>query len=643
MDDQRRTDRVPDRRVLGGRYEIGDLLGRGGMAVVHAGRDVRLGRQVAIKMLRADLARDPAFQARFRREAQSAAGLNHPSIVAVYDTGEDVVPGVGGADEHIPFIIMEHVSGRTLREILHDTDRATPPQGIGEDTTPAPLGVERAVQVTAGVLAALEYSHRAGIVHRDIKPANVMLTDAGAVKVMDFGIARAVADSSQTMTQTQAVIGTAQYLSPEQARGETVDARSDLYSTGCLLFELLTGRPPFVGDSPVSVAYQHVREIPQAPSTFNQAVGADLDRVVLHALAKDRDDRYADAAAFRTDLLAALDGRPVRAPVPAPAGEATVAMPAAAAAAGLGAGAAAASPQATQLFQAPAAAVPVATVPVGHDDDLEEEPRRGRAAGYVLLALAVLAVIAGGIYLFTQVLDRPEDPVLVSVPDLSGSDRASAKAALEADGLVYAEGEPQNSDTVAADLVISQDPVAGRQVEDGSTVTVIISLGVGEVAVPDLAGLTQAEARVALGEVGLVPGQVTTQDDPKVEKDRVISSTPAADALVAEGSEVAIVVSTGMVALPDVTGATYLEARDTLLALGLSTRAEPQEDATVAPDTVLSQDPQPGSVPQGAEVVLTVATAPPPPTTTEPPPTTTAPPTTTEPPPTSTPPPTTTP
>ena len=631
MNDQR----SPDQRVLSGRYEIGDLLGRGGMAVVHAGRDVRLGRQVAIKMLRADLARDPAFQARFRREAQSAAGLNHPSIVAVYDTGEDVVPGIGGADEHIPFIIMEHVSGRTLREILHDTDRQTPAQGIGADATPAPLGVERAVQITAGVLSALDYSHRADIVHRDIKPANVMLTDTGAVKVMDFGIARAMSDSSATMTQTQAVIGTAQYLSPEQARGETVDARSDLYSTGCLLFELLTGRPPFIGDSPVSVAYQHVRETPQAPSTFNPAVGADLDRVVLHALAKDRDDRYADAAAFRADLLAALDGRPVKAPVAAPVGEATVAMPAAAAAAA-GLGAAAASPQATQVFHAPAAA-PV-PVPVGHLEDEEpEEPRRGRAAGYVLLALAVIAVIAGGIWLFTQVLDRPEDPVLVSVPDLTGSDRATAKAALEDRGLVYAEGEPQNSDSVAADLVMSQNPESGRQVEDGSTVTVVISLGVGEVAVPDLAGMTQAEARAALAEAGLVAGQVTTQDDPKVEKDRVISSTPAAKAMVAEGSEVAIVVSTGMVALPDVTGVPYLEARDTLLALGLSTRAEPQEDAEAAPDTVLSQDPQPGSVPQGTEVVLTVATEPPPPTTTtEPPPTTTEPPppTTTEPPPT---------
>lgn len=622
---------MDDQRVLSGRYEIGELLGRGGMAVVHAGRDVRLGRQVAIKMLRADLARDPAFQARFRREAQSAAGLNHPSIVAVYDTGEDVVPGVGGADEHIPYIVMEHVSGRTLREILHDTERSTPPNGIGSDTTPAPLGVDRAVQVTAGVLSALDYSHRAGIVHRDIKPANVMLTDAGAVKVMDFGIARAVADSSATMTATQAVIGTAQYLSPEQARGETVDARSDLYSTGCLLYELLTGRPPFVGDSPVSVAYQHVRETPQPPSTFNASVGADLDRVVLHALAKDREERYANAGAFRSDLLAALDGRPVRAP--AATGAPTMAIPAAAAA-GAGLAAAAATGPSTEVYTPAGAAVPVATGPVGEFDDEEEEPRRGRAAGYVLLVLAVLAVVAGGIYLFTQVLDQPDDPVTVSVPNLVDLDRASAKAELEAVGLVYAEGEPQNSDTVAAERVMSQDPPVGDSVEEGSTVTVVLSLGVGQVEVPDLTNLTQAEARAALAEVGLVAGQVTPTDDPQIEKDRVISSDPAARAMVPEGSEVAINVSSGMVQLPDLAGQTYLQARDALLALGLGAEAQPQEDGTVAPDTVLSQEPGPGAVPQKTKVVLIVATAPPPPTTTEPPPTTTEPPPTTDPPPT---------
>ena len=237
--------------LLGDRYHLDRVIGRGGMAEVWRATDTRLGRAVAIKRLRVDLASDVGFQARFRREAQAAAGLNHPNIVSVYDTGEETDPD---SDVAVPFIVMELVDGHTLKEVLRGDRRILP---------------ERALEFTQGVLDALGYSHRAGIVHRDIKPGNVMLTPNGTVKVMDFGIARAVADTSATMTQTAAVIGTAQYLSPEQARGETVDARSDLYSAGCLLYELLVGRPPFVGDSPVSVAYQHVRELPtpRAPST----------------------------------------------------------------------------------------------------------------------------------------------------------------------------------------------------------------------------------------------------------------------------------------------------------------------------------------------------------------------------------------
>jgi predicted Ser/Thr protein kinase len=282
-------------RRLGGRYELGSVLGRGGMAEVYLAHDTRLGRTVAVKTLRVDLARDPSFQARFRREAQSAASLNHPSIVAVYDTGEDYVDGVS-----VPYIVMEYVDGSTLRELLHSGRKLLP---------------ERAMEMTVGVLQALEYSHRAGIVHRDIKPANVMLTRTGQVKVMDFGIARAMGDSGMTMTQTAAVIGTAQYLSPEQAKGEQVDARSDLYSTGCLLYELLTVRPPFVGDSPVAVAYQHVREDPQPPSVYDPEVTPAMDAIVLKALTKDPDYRYQSADEMRADIEAALDGQPVGAAV----------------------------------------------------------------------------------------------------------------------------------------------------------------------------------------------------------------------------------------------------------------------------------------------------------------------------------------
>src|SRR3954471_24525017 len=270
--------------TVGGRYELGDLLGRGGMAEVRRAVDRRLGRPVAVKQLRADLATDPTFQARFRREAQSAAGLNHPTIVAVYDTGEETDPLTGVA---IPYIVMELVEGTTLRDILKDGRKILP---------------ERALELTQGVLDALGYSHKAGIVHRDIKPANVMLTPNGGVKVMDFGIARAVADTSATMTQTAAVIGTAQYLSPEQARGETVDARSDIYSAGCLLYELLVGQPPFRGDSPVSVAYQHVRETPVPPSQIDPMVTPSMDNIVLKALAKDPADRYQSAREMKADI-----------------------------------------------------------------------------------------------------------------------------------------------------------------------------------------------------------------------------------------------------------------------------------------------------------------------------------------------------
>ncbi len=280
-----------DRPLIGGRYEVGELLGRGGMAEVRKGNDQRLGRIVAIKRLRTDLASDSTFQARFRREAQSAASLNHPSIVSVYDTGEEL--STDGTDVPQPYIVMEYVAGRTLREILREGRKILP---------------ERALEITAGVLSALDYSHRAGIVHRDIKPANVMLTPSGDVKVMDFGIARAIADASSTMTQTAAVVGTAQYLSPEQARGETVDSRSDVYSTGCLLYELLTGRPPFVGESPVSVAYQHVREQAAPPSTLDHDLPPEIDQFVMKALAKSTEERYQSAAAMRADIERFLAG-----------------------------------------------------------------------------------------------------------------------------------------------------------------------------------------------------------------------------------------------------------------------------------------------------------------------------------------------
>ncbi|MBN6829225.1 protein kinase domain-containing protein, partial [Micrococcus luteus] len=278
---------MDEQRTLNGRYRIGELIGRGGMADVFRGEDLRLHRPVAVKLMRRDLARDPHFQARFRKEARSAASLNHPSIVSVYDTGEvSLEDGLHPVD--CPFLVMELVSGRTLREILH---------------AEGAVGTDRAVAWTRGVLEALEHAHEEGIVHRDVKPANVMVTETGAVKVMDFGIAHALADTSATTSQTQAVVGTALYLAPEQATGRTVDGRADLYAAGCLLFELLTGRPPFTGDTPLAVAYQHVREEPPAPSDVDPDLPPAFDPVVLRALRKDPEDRFPTGTAF----LAALE------------------------------------------------------------------------------------------------------------------------------------------------------------------------------------------------------------------------------------------------------------------------------------------------------------------------------------------------
>jgi len=468
-------------RVLGNRYEVGDLLGRGGMAEVHLGRDTRLGRTVAIKLLRTDLARDATFQARFRREAQSAASLNHPAIVSVYDTGEEVVTESGGGVVPLPYIVMEYIEGRTLRDMLRGGQ---------------PLEVGLAMEITAGVLAALEYSHKAGIVHRDIKPANVMLTPRGDVKVMDFGIARALADSSATMTQTQAVIGTAQYLSPEQARGETVDARSDLYSAGCLLYELLTARPPFVADSPVAVAYQHVRELPQPPSVHNPAIPENVDRIVLHSLEKDRESRYQSAALFRADLDSARAGRPVQAyagagsAAAAAAAAATEFMPQAGTRAMTSVGSA--QPGGGLLPGAPGALQPGLPVndPDGQWDD-DERSGGGRRAGYALLFVAVLLVFGLIAFFVAKSIgnDTP-DVVQASVPDLRNVPSADAVKQIEDLGLV-AVTETAPSDNVEKDLVIKTTPAAGAKVDKGGTVTLTVSAGPDVVPVPDVAGFTQ--------------------------------------------------------------------------------------------------------------------------------------------------------
>ncbi|MGW1667524.1 Stk1 family PASTA domain-containing Ser/Thr kinase [Streptomyces sp. NPDC002324] len=471
-------------RRLGGRYELGQVLGRGGMAEVYLAMDTRLGRTVAVKTLRADLARDPTFQARFRREAQSAASLNHPAIVAVYDTGEDYIDGVS-----IPYIVMEYVEGSTLRELLHSGRKLLP---------------ERAMEMTIGILQGLEYAHRNQIVHRDIKPANVMLTRNGQVKVMDFGIARAMGDSGMTMTQTSAVIGTAQYLSPEQAKGEQVDARSDLYSTGCLLYELLTVRPPFIGDSPVAVAYQHVREEPQPPSVFDPEITPEMDAIVLRALVKDPDYRYQSADEMRADIEACLDGQPVAA---------TAAM------GSVGYGGYPDDQPTTALR--PDAGATTMLPPVGPDDGYGGyDDRQGRRrqqkknnTSTILLVVAGVLVLIGAVLIGQWMFsgnDAGNDTL--KAPNFIGQTEAEAKeSAANVDlNVTTTKRACENEKT---GNVCDQTPKADVKVKKGDTIALVISTGAPKISVPDVQGLQYDEAEAQLEDKGFEVEKKTKESD----------------------------------------------------------------------------------------------------------------------------------
>ncbi|GIJ22205.1 Stk1 family PASTA domain-containing Ser/Thr kinase [Micromonospora lutea] len=537
-------------RLLGGRYQVGELLGYGGMAEVHRGRDLRLGRDVAIKMLRTDLARDATFQMRFRREAQNAASLNHPAIVAVYDTGEEQAP----TGETLPFIVMEFVNGRTLKEVLGAEGRLQP---------------RRALEISADICAALDFSHRHGIIHRDIKPGNVMLTQTGQVKVMDFGIARALASGATTMTQTSAVIGTAQYLSPEQARGEAVDARSDVYAAGCVLFELICGHPPFVGDSPVSVAYQHVREAPPTPSDLNPDVNPAVDAIVLKALSKNPLNRYQSAGEMRADLLRAAAGRPVMA-TPVMREDETVAM-AAAGRPGYPSGGA------TQTRQIPAR--------VG-------DPRQRKASSWLIAmfaALGVLAVIALVAALLLNERGEPED---AAVPTVTGLTQADAFAQIERDGFVPARGEPEYTSDCKEGTVTNQSPPAGERAAPNSTVTVRICGGKPEVEIPrGLVGSTRESAETLLKNLKL---NVKVKKKDSAEREgQVLEVDPPSGEKVAEGSDVTLTVSEGnVVAVPSVVGLSQAEATRTLERAGF--KVDPELGDEVPADEagrVLDQSP----------------------------------------------------
>lgn len=600
--------------VLGGRYEVGDLIGRGGMAEVRLGYDTRLSRSVAIKVLRADLARDPMFLARFRREAQSAAALNHPSIVSVYDTGEEQMSTGGGASLSLPYIVMEYVKGRTVASLLADGD---------------PVPISEAVQIVVGVLSALEYSHHEGIIHRDIKPGNVMITGEGKVKVMDFGIARAIADSAATMTQTNSVVGTAQYLSPEQARGEVVDARSDLYSAGCLLYELLTGKPPFTGDSAVAVAYQHVSEAPTPASSVAPDIPDSIDRVVMKSLAKRREDRYQSASEFREDLLAAARGEGVAAPSVASwvTQVVTPKFPPNVAATQV---ADAVAYQTGTYPAGPYAAGGQATGQLAVADVAAEKSRKRKNWVIVALILALLATIGAGAWAMTRGgLPNPNPtattPMQVRVPDLSNMNESQVRSSLEAAGLKYRQGANQPSDTVAKGLFVSSDPGVGEYIEVGETVVVHFSSGKAEVSVPDLTGRTTEEAAQILEGVGLSLGGTTSIDDASQRKDRIVSQEPVAGQKIAPESKVKVNVASGFAVMPDVMGKSVDQAIAELNEAGITHVVidNPEVSADYPPDTVIYQSSEPNTRIEAESIVHLVPAAAAPEQTSEPSPSST--------------------
>nr|WP_315284187.1 Stk1 family PASTA domain-containing Ser/Thr kinase [uncultured Actinomyces sp.] len=580
---------------LAGRYEVRSLIGRGGMAEVHLGFDTRLSRVVAIKMLRRDLALDSIFQARFRREAQSAASLNHPNIVAVYDTGEEIVSDATNRSLAIPYIVMEYVEGHTVKELI-------------SDGTAVPIN--EAIEIVSGVLSALQYSHANHLVHRDIKPGNIMLTPEGKVKVMDFGIARALTDSQATMTQTNAVVGTAQYLSPEQARGETVDERSDLYSTGVVLFELLTGRPPFKGDSAVAVAYQHVEQIPPTPSSILSDIPDSLDRVVLKALAKNRDDRYRSAAEMLSDLQRVARGMDVGAP---PADSwATEVLPSA----GL-VGARAAVPAATSTVSAPAAGVSSTSTSlpaVSSDGDAASKAaaaRKRRTAIIMTLVVIALLLIGGSVWALSRSAATPE---AVSVPNVVGLSQADAKSQIEAAGLEW-ELNPEKvaSDTVDKDAVASTDPAGGAQAEKGSTVRVTISSGPDSVTLPDnLVGMSPDDARQAVEALGLkweVNSSKVASDT--VAEGKVAQTNPSPGSKVKAGQTITAYLSSGsdQVEVPDLVGMSQDQARSALKAVGLELGNVTTVDSDKDKDRIVSQDPETGSkVKKGTTIAVSIST-----------------------------------
>lgn len=600
---------------LGGRYRLGPVIGTGGMSDVYAATDELLGRDIAVKMMRADLARDATFLERFRREAQNAAKLNHHAIVAVYDTGQ-----TDEAHGSVPYIVMERVHGQTLRDIIRDN---------------GPLPLDEAGRVMAEVCRALGFSHEAGIIHRDVKPANIMITNSGAVKVMDFGIARALSDTTSAMTQTAAVIGTAQYLSPEQARGRSAEGRSDIYAAGCVFYEVATGRPPFSGESPFSVAFQHVQDQPVPPS---QVPGMDLDAnaslaldaVTLTAMAKNPADRYDSSGDMAQDLQRIADGRmPLAAAAYADLENVdrdvqTSQIPAAGAgmaAAGLGAGAAAGAAGAHAATDGPPEGD-------GYDDydepdDDERKPHRRRGWATALAVIAVLALLAGGVAVAWNWLSEDDgggetnnnnnqeevaEREQIEIPDVAGQSRGDAEETLQDAGFDV-DIEERSDPEIERDQAIGTDPATGSQVPTGSSVTLLVSTGREITDVPDLSGMTTEKAQQVLQDAGLrLRSDVQEEPSDDVEAGQVMDQTHASGSQVTEGTEVGITVSTGPedVRVPTVVGQSMDDAVENLESAGFEVETN-MVDSKEEENQVLSASDEGSRLPKGSTVTLEVS------------------------------------
>ena len=563
--------------IIDGRYRVLHRLGAGGMADVYLARDQQLDRDIALKLLHRRFAEDPGFVERFRREAQAAASLQHPNVVSVFDRG---------SFEGTYYIAMEYLPGRTLKRLIREE---------------APLEVDRAIDIAIQMLKAARFAHRRGVIHRDLKPHNVIIDDNDHVKVTDFGIARAGASD---MTETGSIMGTAQYLSPEQAQGHSVSAPSDLYSIGIVLYEMLTGRVPFDGESPVSIALKHVSETPVPPSQINPEVPAALEQVVMWALNKDAGDRPTDADQF----IMALEQ--VRDSLPTPAVERTASMPVVSALP-VPAGPVSAYPH-TSVIPAPAAPGAYGSAPAGtsdggpadrYDEERRDERRRPPRWPWLLALLVVLLLVGGGAAAY--VLTRPQKAL---IPDVVGLQQSSAEATLGNAGFKWTVvGVTSNR---SAGQVLSQSPHGSVRMRTGSTVILNVSSGPGQATVPDVATLSEQAAKQQIKQSGLKVSEVKPEVSSTVPQGEAVGTQPASGASLTKGDSVVLYMSSGL-AMPNVVGDNLGEAQSALAQFSNKQSTVTQTTTSVAPGTVIAQSPTAGQ-PLGtsATITLTVAKAP---------------------------------